>query len=282
MHDCTKLTVLGLSYVGFITANRSCDSRKYTYFFPSYLLLPPKPTSAFARGHHAATDSPSDTPQHPFWDLPGAHSSGPEEDLVRKRQWRVGAKAVDELRAAAKKFQGTHNFHNFTVGRDFADRSNQRNMIKIHVRFSPISPAFFSACFPKVADPVVYGDTEWISVLFHGQSFMLHQVRSPYDSRVSVVVYSNQGLDRAFGHNRHDHTLIVGWNKRKMMSSLVLSCRTGTPAEIIDEVRLRCRPLCLIHLTLSSSMAPGWSLYRKCPPWGCFSSTPSSIPTTKR
>ena len=28
----------------------------------------------------------------------------------------------------------------------------------------------------KIADPVTYGETEWISVLFHGQSFMLHQV----------------------------------------------------------------------------------------------------------
>lgn len=30
----------------------------------------------------------------------------------------------------------------------------------------------------KIADPAVYGQTEWISVMFHGQSFMLHQVRS--------------------------------------------------------------------------------------------------------
>ena len=28
-----------------------------------------------------------------------------------------------------------------------------------------------------MSDPVVYGETEWINVLFHGQSFMLHQVR---------------------------------------------------------------------------------------------------------
>lgn len=28
----------------------------------------------------------------------------------------------------------------------------------------------------KIADPAVYGETEWISVMFHGQSFMLHQV----------------------------------------------------------------------------------------------------------
>lgn len=166
----------------FINVNRSCDSRKYTYFFPSYLLIPPKPTSAFARGQLAAAaswDSFSDTPRHPFWDFPDADSSTPEEDLARKRQWRVNTKDVDELRATAKKFEGTHNFHNFTVGRDFSDRSNQRNMIKIQVQFFlPILTALFSTGFRKIADPAVYGDTEWISVLFHGQSFMLHQVRS--------------------------------------------------------------------------------------------------------
>ncbi|KAF8556001.1 pseudouridine synthase [Imleria badia] len=168
---------------GGFNARLSCDSRKYTYFFPSYLLIPPKPNSAFARSQRAAAASggpASDTLQHPFWDFPGADSSSPEQDLARKRQWRVAANDVDALRTTAKRFEGTHNFHNFTVGRDFADRSNQRNMIRIQ------------------AKPAVYGDTEWISVLFHGQSFMLHQ--------------------------------------RKMMSALVLSCRTGTPTEIIDEL----------------------------------------------
>ncbi|KAG8220964.1 hypothetical protein J3R82DRAFT_2469 [Butyriboletus roseoflavus] len=170
---------------GGFNARLSCDSRKYTYFFPSYLLIPPKPNSACVRSQHTAVASRGsfgDIPQHPFWDFPGVDSSSPEEDLARKRQWRVSAKDVDELRATAKKFEGTHNFHNFTVGRDFPDRSNQRNMIKI-----------------QIADPAVYGDTEWISVLFHGQSFMLHQIR-------------------------------------KMMSALVLSHRTGTPADIIDEL----------------------------------------------
>ncbi|KAF9218960.1 pseudouridine synthase [Gyrodon lividus] len=165
-------------------ARLSCDSRKYTYFFPSYLLIPPKPNSSFTRTQEAAVASvlsSSDTPRHPFWDFPGTDSSSPEEDLVRKRQWRVAPEDISSLRATVKKFEGTHNFHNFTVGRDFADRSNQRSMIKI-----------------QVAEPAVYGDTEWISVLFHGQSFMLHQ--------------------------------------RKMMSALVLTCRTGTPSEIIDEL----------------------------------------------
>ncbi|OBZ73793.1 hypothetical protein A0H81_06139 [Grifola frondosa] len=51
----------------------------------------------------------------------------------------------------------------------------------------------------QIADPVVHGDTEWIEVMFHGQSFMLHQIR-------------------------------------KMMSALVLACRTGTPPHIIEEL----------------------------------------------
>ena len=178
--QCTTVRLffsLGFLHVVFIDVDRSCDSRKYTYFFPSYLLIPPKPDSVSV---HSGGPS-SDSPQHPFWDFPGADSSKPEEDLARKRQWRVSAKDVDTLRATAKKFEGTHNFHNFTVGRDFADRSNQRHMIKIQVRLLPDTTSFRldSTILGQIADPAVYGDTEWISVLFHGQSFMLHQVGLP-------------------------------------------------------------------------------------------------------
>ncbi|KAF5383796.1 hypothetical protein D9615_003543 [Tricholomella constricta] len=165
-----------------------CDSRKYTYFFPTYLLIPPTPGSGLDRSlqQYAATlppDSQSpavDQPKnsHPFWE---GDLGSYERELVRKRSWRVGSEQVERLRQTARKFEGTHNFHNFTVGRDFSDRSNQRHMKKI-----------------EIFDPVVYGDTEWISVLFHGQSFMLHQ--------------------------------------RKMMSALVLSCRTDAPEQVIEEL----------------------------------------------
>ena len=77
--------------------HRSYDSRKYNYFFPSYLLIPPKLNSGFPRGQRAtaASGAPSsDTLSHPFWDFPGADPSISEEDLAWKRQWRVGAKDV--------------------------------------------------------------------------------------------------------------------------------------------------------------------------------------------
>ncbi|KAG1768448.1 pseudouridine synthase [Suillus placidus] len=168
-------------------ARMSCDSRKYTYFFPSYLLIPPKPGSGFQRAYEQHAQSmqgvvPLNASAHPFWSALESHSSTSMDDLVRKRSWRISSDQVELIRETAKKFEGTHNFHNFTVGREFGDRSNQRHMWKI-----------------EISDPAVYGDTEWISVLFHGQSFMLHQIR-------------------------------------KMMSVLILSCRTGTPGQVIDEL----------------------------------------------
>lgn len=162
-----------------------CDSRKYTYFFPSYLLIPPKPRSPqyCVLTKHAVTlplATPSPVADHPFW--AGGAPTDDRDDLVRKRAWRIGAAQLEQLRTAAQKYIATHNFHNFTVNGEFSDRSNQRIMKNI-----------------VIADPVVYGETEWISVLFHGQSFMMHQIR-------------------------------------KMISALVLACRTGTPPHIIDEL----------------------------------------------
>ncbi|PFH51845.1 hypothetical protein AMATHDRAFT_141626 [Amanita thiersii Skay4041] len=170
-------------------ARLACDSRKYTYYFPSYLVLPPKPGCGFDRTlreeSSAGLDCPPDL-DYTFWK--GHESSSKEEDLMRKRTWRIGPVQMNKLRETVAKYEGTHNFHNFTLGREFKDRSNYRHMKKI-----------------EVADPVVYGETEWISVLFHGQSFMLHQVLL---------------LNRA----------------RKMMTALVLCCRTGAPSHLIDEL----------------------------------------------
>lgn len=140
-HACSFQFCL-LLFLFEVTENlfiRLCDSRKYTYFFPTYLLLPPKPGSNLERTlqRHAASLSP--VPQegeprdstHSFWtDIGGATH---EEELLRKRAWRVGPDQIARLRATAQKYEGTHNFHNFTVGRDFGDRSNQRYMKKIEV-----------------------------------------------------------------------------------------------------------------------------------------------------
>lgn len=136
-----------------ILSCRVCNSRKYTYYFPSYLLIPPKPDSGLHRvlqrkqQQEASSESassaepavsassssgPSPSSLHPFWSSAPADST-PEDDLARKREWRVGAADLERLREFVKKFEGSHNFHNFTVGREFGDRSNLRFMKEIRV-----------------------------------------------------------------------------------------------------------------------------------------------------
>lgn len=59
--------------------------------------------------------------------------------MIRKKKWRANPDIVNALREAAKKFEGTHNFHNFTVGRDYKERSCNRYMKKIEVNFAPLN-----------------------------------------------------------------------------------------------------------------------------------------------
>lgn len=102
-------------------------------------MIPPKPGSGLERTlrQHATlseppkADSEMATTPDSFWE--GAQSLTKEEELARKRAWRAGPSHVEKLRAIARKYEGTHNFHNFTVARDFSDRSNQRHMKKIEV-----------------------------------------------------------------------------------------------------------------------------------------------------
>ena len=112
-----------------------CDSRKYTYYFPSYLLLPPKPGSGLQRT--LAEQVNSDPAPHPFWSETPTDAS-PAEDLLRKRRWRATPEHIETLRAIVQKYEGSHNFHNFTVGREFSDRSASRFMKKIEVCWSDI------------------------------------------------------------------------------------------------------------------------------------------------
>lgn len=110
---------------------RTCDSRKYTYFFPSYLLIPPKPGTSL---HKTTLELAAEAlGVHDFWKDATAESTV-EDDLARKRQWKAPKDVVNNLREFAQKLEGSHNYHNFTVGQDFNDKSSQRFIKKIEVR----------------------------------------------------------------------------------------------------------------------------------------------------
>ncbi|KAI3625679.1 hypothetical protein CBS9595_001040 [Malassezia furfur] len=157
-------------------ARTSCDSRLYEYLLPTYVFLPPKPYSSMWKmlrrlnvGEESSESSvaPWDDPavrdnamlNHPFWQAQGYEKEF-AEDMHAKRKWRISADELARVRSVFDMYTGPHNFHNFTVGKEFRDRSSHRVMKKL-----------------SVSDPKIINDTEWVSVKFHGQSFMLHQIR---------------------------------------------------------------------------------------------------------
>ena len=81
--------------------------------------------------------------------------------ITAKRRYRITPKRLQRLQAALDEYLGTRNFHNYTVQKTATDPSAMR-----HMKSFKVNPT-----------PIIIGDTEWLSLKVHGQSFMMHQIR---------------------------------------------------------------------------------------------------------
>ncbi|KAG4305787.1 hypothetical protein PORY_000697 [Pneumocystis oryctolagi] len=91
-------------------------------------------------------------------------------ELEKKKKYRISAERLELVRNAFKIFEGSHNFHNFTIGKPFDNKSVYR-----------VIRSF------TVSDPKIIQEMEWISLKVHGQSFMLHQIRKMVALVILVV-----------------------------------------------------------------------------------------------
>ncbi|KAG9257169.1 tRNA pseudouridine synthase [Emericellopsis atlantica] len=81
--------------------------------------------------------------------------------VAAKRRYRVSQERMQRLQDILHKYVGTHIFHNYTVQKNAQDPSARR-----HIKSFELNPK-----------PIIIGDTEWLSLKVHGQSFMMHQIR---------------------------------------------------------------------------------------------------------
>ncbi len=192
------------------------------------MLLPPKPSSKLA-GVLASVASNIGLPipdVHPFWasqlvDVDSMDDAQTEvrDDTRLRRAWRVPQETLDQLSGILREYEGTHCFHNYTIGRSFTEKASNRYMLSVQIR-----------------NTHVINDVEWISVLFHGQSFMLHQ-----GSVFLHLIYHN----RSNTYFLEDCKLcscrfvllqstVITW-QRKMISMAILVCRTNAATSVIRE-----------------------------------------------
>ncbi|ORY49567.1 pseudouridine synthase [Rhizoclosmatium globosum] len=148
-------------------AKNHCGGRQYEYSLPTYMLRPAPhqlyPHSALSDLVHPELDREEESAVGEPWTVIDSY-----EDVCK---YRLDPDSLAHLRACLKEYEGTHNFHNFTVGVRFNEKNAGRYMKS------------FIAC-----DPYVRADgVEWISLRVNGQSFMLHQIRKMVGLVVMMV-----------------------------------------------------------------------------------------------
>ena len=88
-----------------------------------------------------------------------------------KRAHRIPPSRLARIKSTLSRFIGSHRYHNYTIDKSPKDPS----AIRIIKSFS-------------VSDtPIMIGNTEWLSLKVHGQSFMMHQIRKMVSAAALIV-----------------------------------------------------------------------------------------------
>lgn len=139
-------------------AKNLCDSRVYEYLLPTCAFMTPE--------KKILTDTPT------FEDDLVISNNNVVDPIVKyatrstpelkqqRHDYRATQQQLDTFAAAMKVFEGTHNFHNYTNGKSFKEKSAYRYIMSI-----------------DVSKPMYIDGSEWVSIKLHGQSFILHQIR---------------------------------------------------------------------------------------------------------
>lgn len=152
---------------------------------PAKVDAAPTPEAKATEVERPAQEAPADTAAEGGGDKPAAEPKAPKElssfdravkdikaaYVAAKRRYRVSPARIEQLQGALKLYEGTHNFHNYTILKTFKDPSAQR-----HIKSFVVNPK-----------PIQIRDTEWLSIKVHGQSFMMHQIRKMIAMAVMVT-----------------------------------------------------------------------------------------------
>jgi tRNA pseudouridine38-40 synthase len=126
----------------------------------------PEPSTELAQ-----VDPKAEAPERRNPELEAAIRSVKAAYIQAKKAYRISDARLQCVRDAFQAYEGTHNFHNFTVGKSSRDPSAKRYIMS----------------FKPDAAPITIGGTEWLSLKVHGMSFMLHQIRKMVSMAAFVV-----------------------------------------------------------------------------------------------
>uniref|UniRef100_A0A0A9W1T9 Pseudouridylate synthase 1 homolog n=1 Tax=Lygus hesperus TaxID=30085 RepID=A0A0A9W1T9_LYGHE len=117
-----------------------------------------------------------------------------KDDLISP-DYRITKETLDRTNQVLSIYLGTHNYHNFTSKKSFADPSSNRYIIKM-----------------SCDEPVVCEGMEFVTVYVKGQSFMLHQIRKMVGLAIAVVrgCCSESVISKAWAEEKLDIPIAPG------------------------------------------------------------------------
>jgi tRNA pseudouridine(38-40) synthase len=150
------------------------DRARYQYMIPSFLLHTDARSVLTEQG--IPLEGRKEIAKEPL----------SKEEIQKLQPILKAYRSTDEqrelLKAALKKYEGTHPFHNFTKGLKPGQASANRYIESF-----------------RVQDPVIIDGVEWIPTQVLGQSFLLNQIRKMISMAVDVArgVASLEAMDKA-------------------------------------------------------------------------------------
>ncbi|ORX81561.1 pseudouridine synthase [Anaeromyces robustus] len=141
-------------------AKNAADSRIYEYLLPSYCLMPANPI------YYPNSTIAKDLPNKEKY-IKKVNNNEPveippytEEEIQNFRDFRISKEKLETFRKGLEMYIGSHNYHNFTVGKKFEEESSTRYIISFNC-----------------SEPFIRNGVEWLSLKIQGQAFMIHQIR---------------------------------------------------------------------------------------------------------
>lgn len=96
--------------------------------------MPPAPSTALGARLSSSNLEPKSPPTEAATTTAAAAAERTTDEMSSLRQqYRATPEQVERVRALLAQFEGTHNFHNYTIAREFRDRAAQRYMLKLEV-----------------------------------------------------------------------------------------------------------------------------------------------------
>lgn len=145
-------------------SHTQCDARFYEYVFPSAMLAKSSLEDLFMFTDKVNADGDGDGDRDDVSALEDDKDSmAPtisEHTLSLYKSFKVDDIELQRLADVLSLYVGTHNFHNFTIGKLSSDPSSQR-FIRSFI----------------IQDVFECDEIQWIRLRIHGSSFMLHQIR---------------------------------------------------------------------------------------------------------